>query len=420
MHLYELPLLFALIGLAFYTVLAGADFGAGWWDLTAGRGRDADSIRDHAHHAMGPVWEANHVWLIFVLTVVWTAYPVAFGSIASTLSIPLFIAAVGIIFRGTAYALRGGASTARELRAIDTVFALSSILTPFALGAAVGGIASLRVPVGNAAGDQFSSWLNPTSLLIGVLAVATAAYLAAVFLCADAARLGDTTLEHRFRTRALAAGLVSGAIALGGLAVLRSDAHLVYHGLVEGRGLVGLLASIAAGSATLALVWRKRYEASRYTAALAVAAIIAGWALAQSPIFLEGLTVREAAAGRNTLVAVVVAVLAGAAILFPSLALLFRLVLGGALGGGESAAGQPPQVRSLLAALAPGFLPRLAIASLVAGVGFLTIADAAWAHAIGVLCLFAFIVAAFPAALPPDLLPAAPDKNEQTPVRTDS
>jgi cytochrome bd ubiquinol oxidase subunit II len=234
-HLYELPLLFALIGLAFYTVLAGADFGAGWWQLTAGKGPDAASIRDHAHHAMGPVWEANHVWLIFVLTVVWTAYPGAFGSIASTLSIPLFIAAVGIIFRGTAYALRAGASTKRELSAIDTAFALSSILTPFALGAAIGGIASLRVPVGNAAGDPWTSWLNPTSLLIGILAVATAAYLAAVFLCADAVRLGETTLERKFRTRALAAGLVSGAIALAGLPVLRSDAQPLYHRLVEGR-----------------------------------------------------------------------------------------------------------------------------------------------------------------------------------------
>jgi cytochrome d ubiquinol oxidase subunit II len=403
-HLYELPLLFALIGLAFYTVLAGADFGAGWWQLTAGKGPDAASIRDHAHHAMGPVWEANHVWLIFVLTVVWTAYPSAFGSIASTLTIPLFIAAVGIIFRGTAYALRAGASTARELRVIDTVFALSSILTPFALGTAIGGIASRRVPVGNAAGDQFSSWLNPTSLLIGVLAVATAAYLAAVFLCADAAGLGETTLERKFRTRALAAGLVSGAIALAGLAVLRSDAYPLYHGLVEGKGLIGLVASILAGSATLALLWRKRYEASRYTAALAVAAIIAGWALAQSPVFLEGLTVREAAAGRDTLIAVTVAVLAGAAILFPSLALLFRLVLGGDLGRGESPARRPTQARSLLAALAPGLLPRLAIASLVAGIGFTTIADAAWAHTAGVLCLFAFIVVGFPAALPPDLL----------------
>jgi cytochrome bd ubiquinol oxidase subunit II len=403
-HLYALPLILALIGLALYTVLGGADFGAGWWQLTAGKGPDAASIRDHAHRAMGPVWEANHVWLIFVITVVWTAYPSAFGSIASTLSIPLFIAAVGIIFRGTAYALRSGASTMRELSAIDTAFALSSILTPFALGAVIGGIASRRVPVGNAAGDEFSSWLNPTSLLIGVLAVVTAAYLAAVFLCADAARLGEPELERKFRTRALAAGLVSGGVALAGLPVLRSDAEPLYHGLVEGRGLVGLIVSIVAGCTTLALLWRRRYEAARYTGALAVAAIIAGWALAQSPVFLEGLTVRQAAAGRDTLVAVTVAVLAGAAILFPSLALLFRLVLGGRLGAGESAAQRPTEARSLLTALSPGLLPRLAIACLVAGIGFLTVADAAWAHSLGVLCLFAFIVAAFPAALPPDLL----------------
>ena len=404
MHLYALPLVFALVGLALYAVLGGADFGAGWWQLTAGKKPDAASIRDHAHRAMGPVWEANHVWLIFVLTVVWTAYPSAFGSITSTLSIPLFIAAVGIIFRGTAYALRSGASTRRELSAIDTTFALSSILTPFALGAVIGGIASRRVPVGNAAGDQFSSWLNPTSLLIGVLAVVTAAYLAAVFLCADAARLGEPELEQKFRTRALAAGLVGGAVALAGLPVLRSDAEPLYHGLVEGKGLVGLIVSIVAGCATLALLWWRRYEASRYTAALAVAAVIAGWALAQSPVFLEGLTVRQAAAGRDTLVAVTVAVLAGAAILFPSLALLFRLVLGGRLGAGGSTPERPAQARSLLTALSPGLLPRLAIACLVAGIGFLTVADAAWAHSLGVLCLFAFIVAAFPAALPPDLL----------------
>ena len=418
MHLYELPLLFALVGLAFYTVLAGADFGAGWWQLTAGKGPDAASIRDHAHHAMAPVWEANHVWLIFVLTVIWTAYPTAFASIASTFSIPLFLAGIGIVLRGGAYALRAGTATPGEQRRVDTVFALSSAVTPFALGTVVGGIASARVHVGNPGGSLVSSWLNPTSLLIGVLAVATAAYLAAVFLCADASRLGETTLERKFRTRALAAGLVSGAVALGGVAVLRSDAYPLYHRLVEGQGLIGLLASIVAGSATLALVWRKRYEASRYTAALAVAAIVAGWALAQSPVFLEGLTVREAAAGRDTLVAVVVAVLAGAAILFPSLALLFRLVLGGDLGRGERAVGRPTQARSLLAALAPGLLPRLAIACLVAGIGFTTIANAAWAHTVGVFSLFAFIVAAFPAALPPDVLPAAlknPNAEKGTP-----
>src|SRR5437588_1708194 len=309
MHLYELPLIFALIGLALYTVLAGADFGAGAWQLTAGRGRDAARIREHAHNSMAPVWEANHVWLIFVLTVVWTAYPAAFGSIASTLSVPLLIAAIGIIFRGATYALRAGASARRELRVIDTAFSLSSILTPFALGAAVGGIASRRVPVGNAAGHLFSSWLNPTSILVRVLAVATSAYLAAVYLAADAVRVGDRDLERAFRARALLAGVLTGAIALGGVAVLHSDARPLYHGLVRGAALGALVASVLAGAATLALVWWRRFEAARYTAALAVAAVVAGWGLAQHPLLLPGLTVARASAPHDTLVAVVVAVI---------------------------------------------------------------------------------------------------------------
>ena len=404
MHLHDLPLIFALIGLAFYTVLGGADFGAGFWQLTAGKGPHAASIRDHAHHAMAPVWEANHVWLVFVLTVVWTAYPSAFGSIASTLSIPLFVAAVGIILRGATYALRAGTSASRELRVIDTVFSLSSILTPFALGTAVGAIASRRVPVGNAAGDQFSSWLNPTSLLIGVLAVATAAYLAAVFLCGDAVRVGERDLEAQFRKRALGAGVIAGAIALAGVAVLRSDAHPLYHRLVDGRGLVGLVVSIVAGLVTLVLVWRRRYEPARYSATLAVAAIVAGWALAQAPTFLRGLTIGQAAASHDTLVAVIVAVVAGAAILFPSLALLFSLVLRGTLDHAQTASRPARAGRMLLAASTPGLLGRLAGACLIAGTGFTTIANAGWAHAIGVASLLGFIAIGFPAALPPDIL----------------
>src|SRR5918912_2242421 len=129
MHLYDFPIAFALVGLALYVVLAGADFGAGIWQLAAGRGPRGERIRDHAHESMAPVWEANHVWLIFVLTVIWTAYPAAFGSIASTLSVPLFIAGIGIILRGGAYALRAGTSTPREQRRVDTVVAVSSILT---------------------------------------------------------------------------------------------------------------------------------------------------------------------------------------------------------------------------------------------------------------------------------------------------
>src|SRR3977135_2462927 len=152
MLLQSLPLVFTLAGVALYVVLAGADFGAGFWQLFAGRGARAERVREHAHKSMAPVWEANHVWLIFVRALFWTAYPEAFGSIASTLAVPLFIAAIGIVFRGAAYALRSGTSSPRELSVIDTIFSVSSILTPFALGAAMGALATDRVPVGNATG----------------------------------------------------------------------------------------------------------------------------------------------------------------------------------------------------------------------------------------------------------------------------
>ena len=403
MHLYDLSLAFALVGLAFYTVLGGADFGAGFWQLVAGKGRRGAEIRDHAHHAMAPVWEANHVWLVFVLTVVWTAFPIAFGSIASTLSIPLFIAGLGIVLRGGAYALRAGTETRAEQRRVDTIFAVSSVLTPFALGAAVGGIASGRVHVGNPGGSLAASWLNPTSLTIGVLAVASAAYMAAVFLCGDAARDGHDDLAERFRRRALGAGLAAGAVAAAGVVVLRFDAHRLFTRLTQGPGLPALVVSVLAGVATLALLWRRRYEPARYSAAVAVAATIAGWALAQRPLFLRDLTVRQAAAGHDSQVAVVVAVLAGAVILFPSLTLLFRLTLAGRLGDAAPPAELRPAgaARTVAASASAG---RLAAGFLVSGVGFLTVAHAGWAHAIGVVSFLAFVATGFRGLVGSDIL----------------
>ncbi len=401
MRLYDLPLAFALAGLALYAVLGGADFGAGFWQLVAGRGKRGDGIRAYTHDAMAPVWEANHVWLIFVLTVTWTAFPAAFGSIASTLSIPLFVAGIGIVLRGGAYALREGASSGREQHAIDAVFSLSSILTPFALGTAIGGIASGRVHVGNPGGSLVGSWLNPTSIDVGVLAVANAAYIAAVFLSGDAARSGNHALAERFRTRALAAGVAAGLVATAGLAVLRFDARTLFTHLSQGAGLPALAASLLAGAATLTLVWQRRYEPARYTAALAVAATIVGWALAQNPIFLHGLTVRQAAAPHNTQLTLTIAVAAGAVILFPSLALLFRLTLGGRLAEGNASRQPATAQRDRWRGQHLG--ARLAAALLLAGVGFLTIANAAWAHAIGVVFLLGFIICGYQAALPEDL-----------------
>src|SRR2546429_9123176 len=223
--LADVPIILILVGLVAYTVLGGADFGAGFWILVPGGGRTSPAAtRDHARHAMGLVWEANHVWLIFVLVICWTAYPVAFGSIMSALSVPLFVAAVGIILRGASYALRGQLDAAPQRRSIENIFALSSIFTPFALGTVVGAIASDRVPVGNARGDLVASWLSLTSVLIGALAIATSSYLAAVYLAADARRLGERMLEFDFRARALRAAVLAGALALAGLVVVRYDA----------------------------------------------------------------------------------------------------------------------------------------------------------------------------------------------------
>jgi cytochrome bd ubiquinol oxidase subunit II len=417
MHLYEIPMILVLIGLALYAVLGGADFGAGLWQLTtlvSGRSsrarEDGEHIREHAHHAMGPVWEANHVWLIFVLTVTWTAYPTAFGSIASTLAVPLFITGIGVIFRGGAYALRDGTSKPSELGLIDTIFSLSSILTPFALGTIVGAIASRRVPVGNAAGHLFSSWLNPTSIMVGLLAVATCAYLAAVYLAADAAREGDERLAEQFRVRALLAGTVAGALAIAGLVVLHADAHVLYHRLLDGPGLVGASISIVAGITTLTLVSTRRFGLARVSAAVAVAGLIAGWALAQQPVLLKGLTIQQAAAPHETLIVVIVAIAMGAAILLPSLGLLFRLVLGGQLDRPPTTAGDiAPGPLRILSSSRHRLYARLATAGLLGGLGFLTAAQAPWAHAVGVTSLFGCMIFAF-LAVGPAQLAAAEDE----------
>src|SRR3954451_3241805 len=323
---------FVILGIAAYGVLGSADFGAGFWDLTAGGQSGGGRVRGMIQRSMAPVWEANHVWLIFVLVIVWTAFPLAFGSIFTTLQIPLFLAALGIIFRGTAFALRGQAATIREARVLGSLFATASVLIPFCFGATLGGIASGRVGLGNATGDRWSSWLNPTSVLIGVLAVLTGAYLAAVFLAGDSVRAEQPELARAFRARALISGAVSGAVAIGGLAVVHSDSPALFDGLTSGGGLAMVILSGLAGVLTLALVWVERYDLARATAALAVIAIVVGWALAQNPYVLPPhLTLDQAAAADATLQATIIVVALGMLILGPSLWFLYRLVLSGRL-----------------------------------------------------------------------------------------
>jgi cytochrome bd ubiquinol oxidase subunit II len=387
--LAEGPLVLMLVGLIAYAVLGGADFCAAFWQLGGRGAAQSQARREHAYGAMGPVWEANHVWLVFVLAICWTAYPEVFASIFSTLAVPLFIAAVGIILRGTAYAVHAGTAREIERQAVDVVFSVSSILTPFALGTAIGGIASGRVPVGNAEGDLVTSWVNPTSFVIGLIAVATGAYLAAVYLAGDAARAGRDALTAAFRTRALAAGAVTGAVALAGLVVVSLDAERLRSDLFGWPAILAVVGSGAAGLATLELVRRARFEAARYLASAAVAAIVVGWALAQRPELLPGLTVDEAAAERPTLIATIVGVALGAVIVVPSLALLFGLVLRGRFD--REATGPEVERRVRRVALRGRPLVALAILALAVGLPLTLLADGGPGQTVGVVALLAFV-----------------------------
>lgn len=313
------------VGVTLYAVFGGADFGAGLWTLLAGGGERGRRPRALTAWAIGPVWEANHVWLIFVLVVLWTAFPTAFASITSTLFIPLSLVALGIVLRGAGFAFQKVAAAERGTRAAEWLFAVSSVLTPFFMGTVVGAVASGRVPIGNAAGDAVTSWLNPLSLVVGALFVATSAYLAAVFLISDARRLGDTQLESYFRARALAVAVVAGAVAIASIFVLRNDARYVYDRLTD-QGLPLVILSAVCGLGALVLIARGARRGARELAVGAVVAVIWGWGVAQFPYLLpERLTISEGAAPDATLTAVLIVFGAAVVFVLPALALLYTL-----------------------------------------------------------------------------------------------
>jgi cytochrome bd ubiquinol oxidase subunit II len=330
------------IGATLYAVFGGADFGAGAWSLLAGSDERGARARSLVDWAIGPVWEANHVWLIFVLVVLWTAFSVAFESIMSTLFIPLSLAALGIVLRGSGFAFHKLARRLRYRRLAERVFGLFSFLTPFFMGTVVGAIASGRVPVGNAAGDAVTSWLNGVSLLTGALFVATGAYLSAVFLVSDARRAEDRDLERYFASRALIAALVAGAIAVAGIFVYRADARFIYDGLTS-EGLPLVIVSALCGLGVLALLWRGERRGARPLAVGAVVAVIWGWGVAQYPYLLpKALTINQGAGASATLTGVLVVFGIAVAIVLPALGFLYTLSQRSMLEG----EGEAPPVRS--------------------------------------------------------------------------
>jgi cytochrome d ubiquinol oxidase subunit II len=312
------------IGATLYAVFGGADFGGGFWDLIAGDAEKGERPRAQIQHSLTPVWEANHVWLIFILVVLWTAFPEAFGAVMSTLYVPIALAGVGIVLRGAGFAFRKSIRSLQVRRALGAAFALSSVLTPFFMGAVVGAIAAENVPAeGN--GDAFSSWIAPLPLLVGALFVASGAYIAAVFLVVDSRRSGAADLEEYFARRALVGALAAGALALAGIFALHSEARYIYDGLTT-DALPLVVVSALCGLGVLALLVGSARRGLRPLAVGAVVAVIWGWGVAQFPYLLPtSLKISQSAAPGPTLDAVLIVFVIAAIVVLPSLGLLYWL-----------------------------------------------------------------------------------------------
>ena len=326
-----------------YAALAGADFGGGIWDGLAGSTQRGAAPRRRIDESVGPVWESNHVWLIIALVLLWTGFPVAFADVFTTLFVPLSVAALGIVLRGSGFAFRSQLRSLRWQAISGAVFALSSLLTPFFLGTVIGAIVAGRVR--GARGDPVTSWVNPTSLLTGALFVVFSAYLAAIYLAVDSERAGEHQLRAYFSRRAIAAGGCSGVLAGITLAVLHTSAPRVFTSLTTGRALPLVVVSVLAGAAVLILLVLDKVRLARPLAALAVAAVAAGWAIAQYPYLLPpGLTIAASAAPTGTEATELVVVFLIVVLVAPAFVLLFRLAQGGRLRDPEAAlAGPAPQ-----------------------------------------------------------------------------
>jgi cytochrome bd ubiquinol oxidase subunit II len=315
------------VGATFYALFGGADFGGGLWDLIAGGAERGRRPRALIQRSLTPVWEANHVWLIFILVVLWTAFPPAFSAVMTTLYVPLALAAVGIVLRGAGFAFRKSIVGLSGQRAAGATFAISSVITPFFMGVVVGAIATGNVP---AAGDgaPFSSWLEPLPLLTGALFVASGAYLSAVFLVGDAGRAGDTELESYFVRRALAAAAVAGVAAAFGLVELHAEARYIFDRLIA-QGLPLVILSALCGLSLLATLLKAGPMGRRLMRPLAAGAVIAviwGWGVAQFPYLLPtSLRIDQAAAPDPTLVTIFVVFAVAAVLVLPSLGLLYTL-----------------------------------------------------------------------------------------------
>jgi cytochrome d ubiquinol oxidase subunit II len=301
----------AVVAIALYAIFGGADFGGGVWDVLASGPRRPQQ-QEIIGHAIGPVWETNHVWLIFMIVLLFTCFPPAFSALSIGLYVPLTFVLVGIILRGAAYAFRSQANRQSALgQACGHVFGIASIVAPFFFGTCVGGLTVGRF-----------AWTSPFALAVGLLAVALCAQLAAVFLTCEV----RGPVRQDFRTRGMIVTVVLAFLGAVALAVAKTTVPAAFAALTQARSLPGIGTAMVLGFVVLGCLWFRRYNFARFAVAAEAIAILVGWYASQAPYLIPGeLTYAQAAAPPETLRAFLVLAAGGSVLLIPSLWLLFRV-----------------------------------------------------------------------------------------------
>jgi cytochrome d ubiquinol oxidase subunit II len=327
-----LALAVVLLGLIAYTVFGGADFGGGVWTALAS-GPRAHQQREAIFLAMGPVWETNHIWLILVVVTLFTAFPAAFALLFTVLLVPLTIALVGIVFRGAAFAFRHfGQETETGLPATGMVFSAASLLTPMALGVALGSTAAGGIGSGpeDLRESLWRPYLQPFPLMCGVIGVTVCGFLTACFMTTRT----RGALQEDFRWRGLVSAVALGLVTTAGLPVAWQDAPDFWNELVKPDAVAAISSASFMGIATLAVLWRRWYFLAPAAAAVTAAMIILGWGLAQYPYFLlPELAVNEVSAPEGVLGIFLISLAIGSLILAPSLWLLYHTFTTSKAGG---------------------------------------------------------------------------------------
>jgi cytochrome d ubiquinol oxidase subunit II len=326
MPLANLSALVLLLAITAYSVAGGVDFGAGIWDLLAGKGEKAAAARSLIDHAMAPVWEANNVWLVFAIVVCWTGFPLLFQSVFASLY-PLFsLALLGVILRGAFFAFRHIADSPRIERASSLVFGISSLVTPFFFAASLGAIASGRVGIGGPTLPVWEACISPMSISFGVVAVAATAFSGASFLVGDARRYGSSDMVAYFQRRAVIATITLIAVGTIGLITIAAEAPRLLSSMVAGLGTPFVLATVVLTPVVGLLIARGSFVWYRVLTVGAVSSLVLAWGLAQAPYLLPGeLTISQAAAPAATHVVLMVVTAAVVVLVAPALAWLVYL-----------------------------------------------------------------------------------------------